>query len=254
MSLLEVKGVTKRFGNLLALNRIDLNVQEGELVGLVGPNGSGKSTLFNVISGRYHISGGDIIYQGERISGLRPDQIARRGIMRVFQANISFGDVSVYENIMRGCFLSAEANLCEVFFNSRRYRNEESKMKLRVEELLDFWQLARWKDSLASSLPHGLQRVLGIAVAMAPRPKLLLLDEPLTGMSAEESAAMCERIKSLNEQGTTIIMVEHNIKSVMSICHRLVVLNFGQKLAEGRAEEVLRDKQVVSAYLGEEVL
>lgn len=254
MPSLEVKGVTKRFGKLLALNEVNLGVQEGELVGLVGPNGSGKSTLFNVISGRYHVSSGEVIYQGEKISGLRPDQITRKGVMRVFQANISFSDVTVYENIMRGCLLLAEANLGEVFFNTLHYRSEERKMKLRVEELLEFWQLTRWKDSLASSLPHGLQRVLGLAVAMAPRPKLLLLDEPLTGMNAEEAAAMCERIKSLNEQGVTIILVEHNIRSVISICKRLVVLNFGQKLAEGRAEEVLRDKQVISAYLGEEVV
>jgi len=251
--MLEIRGITKHFGNLFALNKIDLNVEEGELLGLVGPNGSGKSTLFNIISGHYHPSAGEVRYRGEKISGLRPDQIARKGIMRVFQANISFGDVTVYENILRGCYLLGDANLGELFFNTRRYQNDERKMKQRVEDVVEFWNLSGWRDNLASSLPHGLQRVLSLAVAMAPYPKLLLLDEPMTGMHPEEVASMSEHIKRINQQGITIILVEHNIKFVLSICPRLVVLNFGQKLADGVPQEVVGDKEVITAYLGERV-
>lgn len=254
MPLLEVKGLAKNFGKLAAVCDLDLNVEEGELIGLVGPNGSGKSTVFNIISGRYHASAGEVVFEGEKISGLRPDQIARRGIMRVFQANILFGDVTVYENIFRGCFLLGHANLSEVFFNTRRYRTDEREMKERVEELLEFWRLAGWKDHLASSLPHGLQRVLDLAIAMAPHPKLLLLDEPMTGMSAEEVSVMCEHIKRTNQQGVTTILVEHNIRSVVGICSRLVVINAGRKLADGVPQEVVRKEEVITAYLGQEAV
>ncbi len=254
MSLLEVKNLTKHFGRLAALDGINLKFAEGELVGLVGPNGSGKTTLFNIISGRYHPTAGEIIYKGEKISGLRPDQIARKGITRAFQANVLFQDATVLENVVRGCFPLRNSNLGQAFFNTKAYRKEEREIIGQTDEWLRFWGLSERRDQLAGSLPHGLQRVLGLAMAAAARPSLVLLDEPMTGMGVGETAPMCDHIKRINGQGATVILVEHNVKSVMSICSRLVVLNFGQKIADGAPQEVIRNKDVITAYLGKGVV
>jgi len=251
MALLELKNVSKFFGSLAALKDINLEINQGELVGLVGPNGSGKTTLFNVISGFYHPSEGEIFYDGKRIAGLRPDQIASRGLIRTFQSNVLFKDATALENVIRGCYLRTKANSWQAFFGTRGYRKEEKEIVQRAEEMLDFFGLSEVRDVLADELPHGHQRSLGLAVAMAANPKLLLIDEPVSGMSEEESTVAVDHIRELANR-ITVILVEHHVKTVVAVCPRVIVLNFGHTLADGKPEEVMSQKNVIEAYLGTE--
>ena len=252
MALLELRNVSKFFGSLAALENISLEINQGELVGLVGPNGSGKTTLFNVVSGFYRPSKGEIIYDGRRITGLRPDKIASMGLARTFQSNIFYGDATVMENVIRGCYLQAKTNSWQTFFGTRSYREEDGEIVQRAREVIDFLGLSEVQDSLAGELPHGHQRCLGLAIAMAANPKLLLLDEPATGMNDEERRMIIERIGEVAKLGITILLVEHHLKTVVTLCPRLIVLDFGHKLADGKPEEVTSRKDVIEAYLGVE--
>lgn len=252
MAFLELKKVSKFFGKLAALSDINLEIGQGELIGLVGPNGSGKSTLFNVISGFHRATEGNIIYDGRNITGLRPDQIASRGLVRSFQSNVLFKEATVLENVVRGCYLQTKENAWQVFFNTSAYRHREREILRRSEELLFDWGLSEVRDVLADELPHGYQRCLGLAVAIAAKPKLLLMDEPVSGMSNEEIADVMAPIKELAKQGMTIILVEHHVKTVLDFCQRLVVLDYGHKIADGDPLEVTSQRKVIEAYLGTE--
>lgn len=252
MALLELRGVKKAFGSVMALDGIDLEVNKGEIMGIVGPNGSGKTTLLHVISGYYHPSGGQIIYKGENISGLRPDQIAKRGIVRTFQQNIVYWDTVTLDNVFRGCFLSNKTNLWQAFFNTKAYVKEEMAKLAKAQEIIKEFGLSDYSMSFAQGLPHGKQRTLGMAMAFAADPEILLIDEPLAGMDSGEVEIVLNSIRKIVEKGVTVMLIEHNIKSVMSICSRLIVLDFGHKIADGNPQEVMKRKDVIEAYLGVE--
>ncbi len=252
MALLELRNVSRFFGKLAALTEVNLEIRENELVGLVGPNGSGKTTLFNVVSGFYRPSRGEIVYDGRRITGLRPDRITAMGLVRTFQSNILYREATVLENLIRGYHLQARTNLLQAFFGAHAYRREETDIIRQAREALEYWGLTEVSHVPADQLPHGHQRILGLAMAMAADPKLLLLDEPVAGLSGEETQEVMERVRELAERGITIVLVEHHVKTVLSLCRRLVVLDYGRKIADGTPEEVTSRKEVIEAYLGTE--
>jgi branched-chain amino acid transport system ATP-binding protein len=251
MALLELKNVSRYFGGLAALSHLDMSARDGEIVGLIGPNGAGKTTVFNVITGVYRPTGGQVWLDGESIAGLAPHVIARRGIVRTFQTTTLFSGLSVLENVLVGLHLVARTGLGEAVFNTAPYRTKEDDLYHRARDILAFLGLSDAEHEMAGNLAYGHQRRLSICIALAAAPRLLLLDEPLAGMNPNEVAAMMELIKSIrNQRGIGIVLVEHNMRAVTSLCERIVVLNFGQKIAEGAAAEIREDPRVIDAYLG----
>lgn len=252
MSLLEIRNLTKHFGGLVVLNHITFSVDQGEIVGLIGPNGAGKSTLFNVIVGVHKPTAGSVSFEGDEITGLSPDKVAKRGIIKTYQANVSFKDLTVAENLMVGHHLQAKGGLLGVILGTSTAHRDVKNIKASTTEILELFDLAGKQDERAGELPHGYQRLLGISTAVAARPKLLLLDEPITGMNAEESSFTVGLIRKLRETGMTIMIVEHNMNVVMNLCERIIVVHFGQKIAEGSPESIRANKEVIEAYLGVE--
>lgn len=250
MALLEVKGVSKYFGGLAALSEFDMEVNEGEIRGLIGPNGSGKTTLYNVISGVYLPTTGTIWYQGEDITILPPSKVARRGLIRTFQQTALFMNFTVLQNVSVGRHLHAGENVFGVMGNTPSTRMVEREALKKAEEIVDFMEMTHIKDELAINLPHGYMRALGVSVALAAEPKLLMLDEPVTGMNPTEKAHMLSIIKRVQKQGITVLLVEHDMKTVMGVCDYITVLNFGKKLAEGTPQEIQSNEEVIEAYLG----
>jgi len=250
MVLLEVRQVSKSFGNLQAVDNISMQVEEGELVGLVGPNGSGKTTLFNLITGFYRPNGGEIFFDGKRIDRLRPDKIASYGLMRMFQANVIFGEQSVLDNVLLGLFTDYRSNYLQAFFRTNNYVREENNLAKRANELLGKVGLSEFSNLIGRDLPHGHKRRVGLAIAQVSKPRLLLVDEPMSGLTIEERDVMINQLRAFHQEGLTIVLIEHHLKSVLSICKRIVVLNFGKKIADGEADQVMRQREVVEAYLG----
>jgi branched-chain amino acid transport system ATP-binding protein len=250
MPLLETRGLSKHFGGLAAVNRLDLTVETGEIVGLIGPNGAGKTTCFNLLSGFLQPTSGSVIFANEDITGHRPHQIVTRGLVRTFQLTTLFNELTVLENVLLGLHLHSRIGVRQVLLSRQIYPSDEVA---QGRDVLEFTGLTAHADQLARNLPHGHQRVLGIAMALAARPRLLLLDEPVTGMNLVESAQVMTLIKKIRDGGTTILLVEHNMKAVMGTCERVVVLNFGQKLAEGTPAAVSTNAEVIQAYLGTKV-
>jgi len=254
MSLLQVQNVTKIFGGLIALRDVSINVNQSEILGLIGPNGAGKSTLFNVISGFHSPDKGKIMFKGEQITGLRVDKIAQRGIGRIFQEPTLFMQETVFENVISGFHRHYREALWKAFFHTPGAGREESTKEKKTREILEFMGLISLEKELATNLPHGHQRALAIAIALACEPDLLLLDEPVTGMNPSETGDMIEKIKQIRERGTTVLIVEHDMRAVMSLCDRIVVLNLGAKLVEGNPEKIKNDERVIEAYLGKQVI
>lgn len=248
MPILEIKNVTKQFGGLTALNDVSFQVEEGEIRGLIGPNGAGKSTMFKNIAGFYAPTKGSIKYQGENIAGKKPHAISELGIVRTFQETTLFQELTVFDNALVGCHISARSNIFSALLGLDKQKQKAAAEK--VMEVLDFMGLSDRKDQLASELPLGSQRALAISIALVSKPKLMLMDEPFAGMNPEETNHMMDLTRKVRESGITIVLVEHDMKAVMGLCNYLTVLNFGQLLAQGTPEEIRHNDKVIEAYLG----
>ncbi|MCX8032233.1 MAG: ABC transporter ATP-binding protein [Thermoleophilia bacterium] len=248
--MLQVEDLSKNFGGLAAVSSVDMEVQEGELVGIIGPNGAGKTTLFNLLTGYIRPTSGRVWLYGKEITGKRPHQIAARGMVRTFQQNNVFSELTVAENVRLACHLTCQIRPWEAILHTPSAKHKEQRVNSRVGEILELLGISHLARVPAAALPHGHKRILGIAVALACEPRLLLLDEPLAGMNTTEVDMAVGLIRKLWESGLTILLIEHNMRAVMGLCQRFVVLNFGKKLAEGTPEEIRNNPEVVRAYLG----
>jgi branched-chain amino acid transport system ATP-binding protein len=249
--LLEIEGLTKYFGGLAAVLEFEMHIDEGEIVGLIGPNGAGKTTLFNLITGIYRPNHGSITFYGEDITGKKSHIIAGLGIGRTFQLNPLFPDFTVLQNVIASFYLRPRTSLFDIYLNTSRYLRNEEQILNQSLEILRLVGIYDIKDELAKNIPHGYQKMLGIARALAIKPRLLMLDEPFGGMNPAEIETTIQAIRKTHEQGVTILVVEHNMK-VLELCNRVIVMNFGHKIAEGLPEEVTMNKEVIKAYFGEE--
>ncbi len=252
MGILEIRHVVKRFGGLVAVNDVSIDLQEKEIYSVIGPNGAGKTTLFNCITCFYKADEGEILLQGEPIHYLTPDRVAQKGIARTYQNIRLFSNMTVLENIMVGRHIHTHYGYIDALFRSPRKKKEEEKTLRRSLELLEFVGLKGKGDLFAKNLPYGEQRRLEIARALALEPKVLLLDEPTAGMNPRETEETMEFISNLrSELGLTILLIEHDMKVVMGISDRITVMDFGKVIAEGKPEEIRKNPRVIEAYLGQ---
>lgn len=249
--ILEIDNVRKSFGGLTALANVSFSVSEGQIKSLIGPNGAGKTTLYNIVTGIHRVTEGAVWFLGDRIDGLKPHVIARKGIARTFQNVELFENMSVIENVMMGCHVRTKAGLFGGAFRLPAAREEGRAIMDQSMELLDFVSLKERAHENSSALPFGLQRYLEIARALATEPKLLLLDEPASGLDPSESQALCDLILKIRESGITVLLVEHNMEVAMEISDEIVVLNYGTNIAEGTPRQIQNNSEVVSAYLGD---
>lgn len=252
MTLLETNNLGIKFGGLSAVDAVNLKIEKGELYGLIGPNGAGKTTIFNLLTGVYKPTSGQILLDGEQIEGKSPIQINKLGIARTFQNIRLFSDMTVVENVMVGLHNQARGTVVESIFRLPVHFKTEKLLREKAKELLRVFDLEAERNIMAKNLPYGKQRKLEIARAMATSPKLLLLDEPAAGMNPHETEELMNTIKFVKVNfDMTILLIEHDIKFVSGICERVTVLNFGTTLAQGKVLEVLKDPKVITAYLGE---
>ncbi|MCL6567538.1 MAG: ABC transporter ATP-binding protein [Meiothermus silvanus] len=252
MSLLEVRELTRRFGGLLAVNKVSFEVREGEILSIIGPNGAGKSTLFKLVAGALRPNSGEVFFRGENITGLPQHVIARKGLVRTFQETTVFREMTVLEHVVVAHHLHSRVGNLGIFLGTAKARLDEEAFRKSAEEILEYLGLTAFRHEQARNLPHGHLRAVGIAMAMAANPKVLLLDEPFSGMNPEETQQGVELVRGLRDRGVTVLLVEHDMSAVMQISDRIVVLNFGQKIAEGAPGEIQGNEGVIEAYLGRE--
>jgi branched-chain amino acid transport system ATP-binding protein len=250
-TLIEVRGLTKNFGGLVAVDGLDFDLHEGEVLGLIGPNGAGKSTTFNLLCGGFPASAGSVRLDGQEMLGLPPHRIAARGIMRTFQHNMPFEGMSVADNVLVGAHTTMRSGLISVLLGAGPARVEERKARERADELIDFVGLGEFRHAEVTTLSFGQGRLLETARALAGEPRIMLFDEPAAGLTPSECDRLAEIIRGIAARGISILLIEHDMRFLLPLADRVVVLNFGRKIADGAPDEIRADPAVVDAYLGE---
>jgi branched-chain amino acid transport system ATP-binding protein len=249
-NLLDVSGLGRTFGGLKAVRDLSFSVQSDQILGLIGPNGAGKTTIVNLLSGVIKPSSGKVTLSGEDVTGLAPHELARKGLVRTFQSTTVYGSRTVRENALRGAYFKRYAGFVPALFGTSRARAMRAEADRLTDQLLGWFGLDKVAENIAGSLPYGFQKTLGIVIALAAEPRLILLDEPVAGLSAEETDHVRDAILQVRKRGISVLVIDHNMRFISGLCDRIIVVAAGQELAQGKPQEVLRQPAVIEAYLG----